>query len=109
MCATALGASHAEERVGGPDRDRTGDLLNAIQARSQLRYRPLLSSRTSHRNRRPECPQLRLYLRVARARDLRCPARAIRWTEAVKLASMPARADAQAAATRRADVRLRRV
>jgi len=25
---------------GGPDRDRTGDLLNAIQARSQLRYRP---------------------------------------------------------------------
>ena len=27
-------------KVGGPDRDRTGDLLNAIQARSQLRYRP---------------------------------------------------------------------
>src|SRR4051812_1011217 len=27
--------------VGGPDRDRTGDLLNAIQARSQLRYRPI--------------------------------------------------------------------
>jgi hypothetical protein len=26
--------------VGGPDQDRTGDLLNAIQARSQLRYRP---------------------------------------------------------------------
>ena len=25
---------------GGPDRDRTGDLLNAIQARSQLRHRP---------------------------------------------------------------------
>ena len=30
-----------EGEVGGPDRDRTGDLLNAIQARSQLRYRPL--------------------------------------------------------------------
>jgi CheY-like chemotaxis protein len=29
-------------KVGGPDRDRTGDLLNAIQARSQLRYRPSL-------------------------------------------------------------------
>src|SRR4030095_1344725 len=29
-------------KVGGPDRDRTGDLLNAIQARSQLRYRPTL-------------------------------------------------------------------
>ena len=28
------------EGGGGPDRDRTGDLLNAIQARSQLRYRP---------------------------------------------------------------------
>ena len=30
-----------EKRFGGPDRDRTGDLLNAIQARSQLRYRPI--------------------------------------------------------------------
>jgi hypothetical protein len=29
-----------ENKIGGPDRDRTGDLLNAIQARSQLRYRP---------------------------------------------------------------------
>ena len=29
-----------EGRFGGPDQDRTGDLLNAIQARSQLRYRP---------------------------------------------------------------------
>jgi hypothetical protein len=29
------------EKFGGPDRDRTGDLLNAIQARSQLRYRPI--------------------------------------------------------------------
>ena len=28
-------------KTGGPDRDRTGDLLNAIQARSQLRYRPM--------------------------------------------------------------------
>ena len=26
--------------VGGPDRDRTGDLMNAIHARSQLRYWP---------------------------------------------------------------------
>ena len=31
---------HARAKGGGPDRDRTGDLLNAIQARSQLRYRP---------------------------------------------------------------------
>ena len=28
-------------RSGGPDRDRTGDLLNAIQARSQLRHGPV--------------------------------------------------------------------
>ena len=41
-------ASRSRERserlakVGGPDRDRTGDLLNAIQARSQLRHRPTL-------------------------------------------------------------------
>jgi hypothetical protein len=27
-------------RNGGPDRDRTGDLMNAIHARSQLRYWP---------------------------------------------------------------------
>ena len=40
---TAGGADdfNAGKRFGGPDRDRTGDLLNAIQARSQLRYRPL--------------------------------------------------------------------
>ena len=44
----AVGSSEIgrERRVDGggygPDRDRTGDLLNAIQARSQLRYRPLL-------------------------------------------------------------------
>jgi hypothetical protein len=35
-----LRLDHGAE-VGGPDRDRTGDLLNAIQARSQLRYRPI--------------------------------------------------------------------
>ena len=48
----APGHGHVQHRpsvgegVGGPDRDRTGDLLNAIQARSQLRYRPFLTSRT---------------------------------------------------------------
>src|SRR6185295_854341 len=31
-----------EKRIGGPDRDRTGDLMNAIHARSQLRYWPTL-------------------------------------------------------------------
>jgi hypothetical protein len=35
---------------GGPDRDRTGDLLNAIQARSQLRYRPIGEDATLHFN-----------------------------------------------------------
>ena len=28
-------------KIGGPDRDRTGDLVNAIHARSQLRYWPI--------------------------------------------------------------------
>ena len=28
------------EEVGGPDRDRTGDLFHAMEARSQLRHRP---------------------------------------------------------------------
>jgi hypothetical protein len=32
------------EGVGGPDRDRTGDLMNAIHARSQLRHRPTRQS-----------------------------------------------------------------
>jgi hypothetical protein len=40
----APGRSDGEDlcarRVGGPGRDRTGDLVNAIHARSQLRYRP---------------------------------------------------------------------
>src|SRR5258705_7998775 len=36
-CCGLVGAI---SKFGGPDRDRTGDLLNAIQARSQLRYRP---------------------------------------------------------------------
>ena len=30
------------ERIGGPDRDRTGDLFHAMEARSQLRHRPTL-------------------------------------------------------------------
>jgi hypothetical protein len=30
------------EVVGGPDRDRTGDLFHAMEARSQLRHRPTL-------------------------------------------------------------------
>ena len=37
-------ARQRRAKDGGPDRDRTGDLLNAIQARSQLRYRPIFSS-----------------------------------------------------------------
>ena len=34
-------------KVGGPDRDRTGDLVNAIQARSQLRHWPTSGVRTN--------------------------------------------------------------
>jgi hypothetical protein len=32
---------HSRAKDGGPDRDRTGDLMNAIHARSQLRYWPI--------------------------------------------------------------------
>ena len=39
-CSTVRAARLNEVKDGGPDRDRTGDLLNAIQARSQLRHRP---------------------------------------------------------------------
>src|SRR5205823_12491416 len=38
----------AGKRFGGPDRDRTGDLMNAIHARSQLRYWPTLSEANIH-------------------------------------------------------------
>ena len=41
--AALEGWTYADARrleVGGPDRDRTGDLMNAIHARSQLRYWP---------------------------------------------------------------------
>ena len=45
----------ARVRGYGPDRDRTGDLLNAIQARSQLRYRPTSrGAGTGDRNNTPE-------------------------------------------------------
>ena len=37
---------------GGPDGSRTRDLLNAIQARSQLRYRPILGGTNFHSNAR---------------------------------------------------------
>ena len=43
-------------KVGGPDRDRTGDLLNAIQARSQLRYRPPEQDGTLHPSMRLSAP-----------------------------------------------------
>ena len=33
-------SSRRRAKDGGPDRDRTGDLVNAIHARSQLRYWP---------------------------------------------------------------------
>ena len=36
---------HGRAEVGGPDRDRTGDLMNAIHARSQLRYWPTLGKK----------------------------------------------------------------
>jgi hypothetical protein len=35
-------ARRRRAKDGGPDRDRTGDLMNAIHARSQLRYWPIL-------------------------------------------------------------------
>src|SRR5690606_41822665 len=37
------GDSARENKFGGPDRARTGDLMNAIHARSQLRHRPTRS------------------------------------------------------------------
>ena len=36
------------EIVGGPDRDRTGDLFHAMEARSQLRHRPTLRKDTPY-------------------------------------------------------------
>ncbi len=37
-----------ETGLSGPDRFRTDDLLHAMQARSQLRYRPTQLCRTPH-------------------------------------------------------------
>jgi hypothetical protein len=36
------------EMIGGPDRDRTGDLFHAMEARSQLRHRPTLRKDCSY-------------------------------------------------------------
>jgi hypothetical protein len=38
-------ARRRRAKDGGPDRDRTGDLMNAIHARSQLRYWPTSGNR----------------------------------------------------------------
>ena len=40
-------ARRRRAKDGGPDRDRTGDLMNAIHARSQLRYWPIFGERRS--------------------------------------------------------------
>ena len=45
--------------VGGPDRDRTGDLINAIDARSQLRYRPPREAAIVSRSGAPDQPHER--------------------------------------------------
>jgi hypothetical protein len=37
------GVGNAQARTGGAGRDRTGDLLNANQALSQLSYSPLIN------------------------------------------------------------------
>ncbi len=43
-----------EKRIGGPDRDRTGDLMNAIHARSQLRYWPTFWEGNPNSTMRPD-------------------------------------------------------
>ena len=52
ICDSPRSACRAEARrsrakAGGPDRDRTGDLVNAIHARSQLRHWPLFGCGTN--------------------------------------------------------------
>src|SRR4051794_25185255 len=42
MAKVQPASSAKSGKIGGPDRDRTGDLMNAIHARSQLRYWPTL-------------------------------------------------------------------
>ena len=47
----AVARSHIRRaKVGGPDRDRTGDLMNAIHARSQLRYWPTCGKKLTLNN-----------------------------------------------------------
>ena len=68
-----LGEDPAEllSKNGGPDRDRTGDLLNAIQARSQLRYRPFGWVGTFNINALEALPAIARP--GGRRRDLPCP------------------------------------
>ena len=47
MCHLEDNLRRSAAEVGGAKRDRTADLLNAIQALSQLSYGPLLGSRKS--------------------------------------------------------------
>ena len=55
-------STERSEGDGGPDRDRTGDLLNAIQARSQLRHWPTLVGRPVDVTTANFCPSILLPL-----------------------------------------------
>ncbi len=79
-------ARRRRAKDGGPDRDRTGDLMNAIHARSQLRYwptwdvpeLPIIDGKTSPMKRRILCAEPLLPARVVhpcnRLTSCTCPA-----------------------------------
>ena len=53
-CQTGLKSKSSREMrtgIGGPGRDRTGDLFHAMEARSQLRHRPTIESRKAEARR----------------------------------------------------------
>ena len=73
------------ELIGGPDRDRTGDLFHAMEARSQLRHRPTLRKDFTHSQTcgplsqtRDEFPGYRLGAGWMRARRLERKGRGFR-------------------------------
>ena len=60
---------YVRREIGGPGRDRTGDLFHAMEARSQLRHRPTVLGDTTSRPLRTALSILAEWTQIVNAPD----------------------------------------
>ena len=77
--------------MSGPDRDRTDDLLNAIQALSQLSYGPLLEHRKSSQGRKLALERLGVNSRLVDPIAGPCEGKGTRWDWPIRRSILPFR------------------